>query len=303
MAVKVPASGEAAKFLAELRNSGSTLDVLVIGETGSGKTTLIDNLQLTSEETATFVTVYDTSGLETARAAWEKIRNGEAKKWVVIFCIPLTETRMRASLIRTFHDYHDLGINWNKTVFALTFADSIPIPKSMKRDSTFTPTRFFEQRWKEWVKQIRKVFREQICGSAIDTAKMFPTTGDSGDKLPNDEEWLDSAWSSIAITASSPETIPLPQATQTPLRKSYFWLTIIVISTLACSFLGLHVGGSLGTAFGATGRSKGINIGAPVGAVLGMLVGGMLGCGGAVAFYGYIKRRRLQDGLNTALIQ
>ena len=144
MAVKVPASGEAAKFLAELRKSDSTLSILVIGETGSGKTTLIDNLQLKSEETAAFVTVYDTSGLETARAAWEKIRNGEQDKWVVIFCIPLTETRMRASLIRTFHDYHAMGINWNKTVFALTFADSIYTDSKVgKTRFDLHPNKFF----------------------------------------------------------------------------------------------------------------------------------------------------------------
>ena len=196
-----------------------TVGILVIGEPGSGKTTLVSNMLGESESDDcdsksdsltitngivknTPVTVYDASGVEAARAAWEKMRGGGHSNWVTILCIPLTETRMRASLIRTFQEYHDLGINWSKTVFALTFADSIPIPKSAKRDQTYSPGRYFEQRVKEWEAHIRKVFREQICGSAITAAKMFPTAGDSGDNLPNGVKWFDSAWSNIAVTAS-----------------------------------------------------------------------------------------------------
>ena len=200
-------------------SSGETVGVLVIGEAGSGKTTFISNLlgeslsqdcdssasSLTVSRGAvksTSVTVYDASGLESARTAWEKICNGEHDKWVVVFCIPLTETRMRASLIHTFKEYHDLGINWSKTVFALTFADAVPIPKSVKRDPNYNPARYFNQRAQEWEDHIRKVFHEQICGNAIAAVKMFPTTGDSGDELPNGLDWFDSAWSSMMITAS-----------------------------------------------------------------------------------------------------
>ena len=225
MAVIPPASTEFATFLTELRNSGSTLGVLVIGEAGSGKTTLIDNLQLNSQETAGFVTVYDTSGLETARAAWEKIEDGKHDKWVVILCIPLTETRMQASLIDSFKEYHDLGIDWTKTVFALTFADSIPTPKSVKRDPTYTPAKYFEQRSQEWEEHIRRVFRDQICGAAITAAKMIPTTGDSGDKLPNGVEWFDVAWSNIAVAASRaiPPSIPPPIPPPIPRVLLYFY--------------------------------------------------------------------------------
>ena len=198
--------GEAATLMAELKGAGNTLGVLVIGETGSGKTTLVENLRLQSEENSEFVTVYDTSGLESARTAWSRIRNGGHEKWVIIFCIPLTETRMRASLIGTFQEYHGMGINWSKTVFALTFADALPIPKTIRRDPNYNPALYFDQRTQEWQDHIRKVLREQICGDAIAAVKMFPTTGDSGDELPNGLEWFDSAWANMMITASQDPT-------------------------------------------------------------------------------------------------
>ena len=204
-----------------------TVGILVIGEPGSGKTTLVSNMLGDSESQDcesrldsltitngivknTPVTVYDASGVEAAREGWEKMRRGGHSNWVTVLCIPLTETRMRASLIHSFQEYHDLGINWSKAVFALTFADSIPIPKSVKRDQTYSQGRYFEQRTQEWEAHIRKVFREQICGRAIASAKMFPTTGDSGDKLPNGVEWFDSAWFNIAVTASGDPTLVPP---------------------------------------------------------------------------------------------
>ena len=223
-------------------SSEETTGILVVGEPGSGKTTFISNLLGESESQDcdsrldsltvtkgmvknTSITVYDASGVEAAREGWDKMRGSGHSNWVTVFCIPLTETRMRASLIRTFQEYHDLGINWNKTVFALTFADSIPIPKSVKRDQTYSPGRYFEQRVQEWEAHIRKVFREQICGGAITAAKMFPTTGDSGDKLPNGVECFDTAWSSIAMTASRDPALPDE-------RKPWIVLFLLTILTL-----------------------------------------------------------------------
>ena len=289
--------GEAATFLAELNNAGNTLSVLVIGETGSGKTTLIDNLQLEAEENSEFVTVYDTSGLESARTAWNKFRNGEHDRSVIIFCIPLTETRMRASLIATFQEYHRLGINWSKTVFALTFADAIPIPKSIRRDPNYNPARYFNQRTQEWQDHIRKVFREQICGDAISTVKMFPTTGDSGDELPNGVEWFDSAWSSIAITASGQTVMP-SQSTQVKPRD---WRMVFLISICTGAFLGLFAGGCIGVGIGAAGRSQGIDIGTSVGAFLGTVAGALAGFGFAVAYRRFASTRRGE--LYTSLLR
>ena len=220
-----------------------TVGILVIGEPGSGKTTLVSNMLGESESqdcesrsdsltitkgmvknTGTPVTVYDAREVAAAREGWEKMRGGGHSNWVTVLCIPLTETRMRASLIHSFQEYHDLGINWNKTVFALTFADSIPIPKSVKRDQTYSPGRYFEQRTQEWEEHIRKVFREQICGGAIANAKMFPTTGDSSDKLPNGVEWFDTAWSNIAMTSRD----PAPQ-----IEPDRSWIVVLLFTILA----------------------------------------------------------------------
>ena len=289
--------GEAATLMAELKGAGNTLGVLLIGETGSGKTTLVENLQLQSEEYSECVTVYDTSGLESARTAWSRIRNGGHDKWVIIFCIPLTETRMRASLIATFQEYHGMGINWSKTVFALTFADALPIPKTIRRDPNYNPALYFDQRTQEWQDHIRKVFREKICGDAIAAVKMFPTTGDSGDELPNGKEWFESAWYSIATTASGQAVMP----SQSPFRKPRDWRMIFVISILTGAFLGLFVGGSIGTGIGAAGLSQGVNIGTSVGSLLGALAGALAGFGAAVAYRCYTSTR--EGELHTPILR
>ena len=278
MAAIAPSSVEAVSFLAELRNSGNTLGVLVIGEAGSGKTTLIDNLQLEADENSGVVTVYDANGLETAQAAWEKINKHD--KWVVIFCIPLTETRMRASLIRTFQEYHELGINWRKTVFALTFADAMPIPKSIKQNPASNPAKYFNQHTQEWDENIRKVFREQICGNEIVSTKIFPATSCADEKLPNGNEWFDLAWSEIIETASRNLVNYLvddsPNSASPPSKVwIYIFITLFVIAALV---FGFFVGGGIGAGIGwaegdVIGVSLGISFGAGLGIVMGMLTG------------------------------
>ena len=224
-------------------SSAENVRVLIIGEAGSGKSTFISNLlgestsqvcdssanSLTISEgevKSNSVTVYDANGLEAARTAWNEIR--EHDKYVIVFCMPLTETRMRASLVHTFQEYHGLGINWSKTVFALTFADALPIPKTIRRDPNYNPALYFDQRTQEWQDHIRKVFREQICGDAIAAVKMFPTTGDSGDGLPNGLEWFDSAWANMMITASQD-----PTSTCTlQMRHGRAWHLLLLLSSI-----------------------------------------------------------------------
>ena len=204
---------------------------------------------------------------------------------------------MRASLVHTFQEDHGLGINWSKTVFALTFADALPIPKTIRRDPNYNPAVYFDQRTQEWQDHIRKVFREQICGDAIAAVKMFPTTGDSGDELPNGKEWFESAWYSIATTASVQAVMP----SQSPPRKPRDWRMVFVISILTGAFLGLFAGGSIGTGIGATGRSQGVNIGTSVGSLFGALTGALAGFGAAVAYRRYTSTR--EGELHTPILR
>ena len=274
MAAIAPSSVEAATFLTDLRNSGSTLGVLVVGESGSGKSTLIDNLQLEANENYGVVTVYKASEAQTAQVAWENIKNGKHDKWVVIFCIPLTENRMRADIIDSFKKYHDLGINWTKTVFALTFADAMPIPRSVKQNPNYSPARFFNQRTQEWEENIRKVFHKQICGSKIASAKMFPATGYNAERLPNGNEWFDSAWSEIIDAASRDPTFSSKSTPPSKVRVRAN-ITLFVIASVV---FGFFVGGGVGAGIGwPEGDVIGVSLSIPFGAGLGVVVGMLTG--------------------------
>ena len=50
---------------------------------------------------------------------------------------------MRQSLTDAFKMFHSADVNWNKTVIALTFADSLPVPMVMQRDPKFDVTQHF----------------------------------------------------------------------------------------------------------------------------------------------------------------
>ena len=78
------------------------------------------------------VVVYDTPGLDDVREEDEekhleimKTILARKKIHLVIYCFKMTETRMRRGLIRTFKEYHKIGVPWEQTVITLTFADSV----------------------------------------------------------------------------------------------------------------------------------------------------------------------------------
>lgn len=205
-------------YFEELRNTGQSLSILVIGEQGSGKTSLVNNLlgeEIAKEEEdtsaiSTFkgtvqgvsVTVYEASCLSVEdeqhlRQMQELLRSGPIT--FILYCFKMSETRMRQSLTDAFKMFHSAGVNWNKTVIALTFADSLPVPKPMRRDPNFDVKQHFLLRIKEWKDQVHRVLTSEV-GVPMQTAgliAMLPTTGDPDELLPTGAEWCSTLWSAL----------------------------------------------------------------------------------------------------------
>ena len=114
------------------------------------ETSKITELRLTVEGVP-FILV-DTPGLSDSRVGdeenLERLKDilGRGKIHLVIYCMKFSETRMRASLIKTFQEYHRIGLKWEQTVIALTFADRLSVPKQRRNDPNFQIECYFNDR-------------------------------------------------------------------------------------------------------------------------------------------------------------
>ena len=179
----------------------------MIGETGTGKSTLINNLlgrevaeightlesetQLVTPHELTVervpIVVYDTPGLDDTGDDDEKhleiMKSLLARKKIhlVIYCMKLTETRMRRGLIRTFKEYHKIGVPWEQTVVTITFADVIG-------DTT--------ARFTQMQQHLKKILVEKVgvTSSIVDVLKICPTAKDPTAALPSGKQWYVPFW-------------------------------------------------------------------------------------------------------------
>lgn len=159
-------------LVAQMAATCPVFGILVIGETGAGKSTLVNNLLRNNsssvdagldsktctvssyemEVEGVLIHVYDTPGLGDSRDDCDAVYLEEMKEilksgkiQLVIYCLKLSETRMRRALIRTFQAYNEIGVQWEQTVIALTFADNLPVPSSEKKQADFKMNEFFDK--------------------------------------------------------------------------------------------------------------------------------------------------------------
>ena len=200
--------------------------ILVVGETGTGKTTLINNLMREdivneddSFESQTVkiqkhtmvvegvpVALYDTPGLSDSRCDLDAeylkemeciLKAGEIQ--LVIYCLKLTETRMRQSLIHTFLEFSKIGVKWEHTVVVLTFADVVPVPSKEKQMEGFVMAHFFDDRVAKMRAHIIKVLVENVgvTQKCADHILCKPSTSDPNEMLPNGKQWFVPLWLDI----------------------------------------------------------------------------------------------------------
>ena len=216
-----PFPAKAHSFFQDWKARRRNMKILVIGDCGSGKTALVNNLlgeEIVQEQApailSTFqgmfqgvpVTVHETSGLENPDAEGDTqfkkemrslLRGGNVD--VIIYCLKATETRMRDSLVNSLRRYHNMGLDWRKTVIALTFADVLPIPRHVRQERSYDPVRYFNERVAEWKQTLAQTLTNRI-GLPIGLArepKVAPTTGDPAEELLNDEKWFGQIWSNV----------------------------------------------------------------------------------------------------------
>ena len=214
---------EVTTFFQDWKARRRNFKILVIGDCWSGKTTLVNNLL--GEEIvqghapwpsyihglSTFhgvfqgvpVTVHETSGLENPDAENDAgymnelralLSGGEVD--VIIYCFKATETRIHISFSHALKAYHSMGLDWRKTVIALTIADALPIPNKSKQADSFNKADYFNERMDNWRDEIKWALTKHGVASSeeVKAIQMRPTQDDVAKHLPNDDPWYEPFW-------------------------------------------------------------------------------------------------------------
>ena len=57
---------------------------------------------------------------------------------------------MRNSLVQSLKRCKEMGLLWNKTVIAFTFADALSVARAVRQDLSYSQAKYFDERLTEW---------------------------------------------------------------------------------------------------------------------------------------------------------
>ena len=239
--------------LSKLRKDCPVFGILVIGRTGVGKSTLINNLlgkevasvghtlhsetpevnphEVTVEGVP--IVVYDSPGLGDVKGEEEEKKHLEiikallARKKIhlVVYCFQMNDTSMTSSVVGALCKYHQIGVDWKRSIIALTFADAlypskmdnpdlpldvIHLLKQMgKQSSCFEKSRFFDSRLASCQKDLRVklVSNVGVKSDVVERVKICPTSLLPSDQLPNGNRWYTPLWLHIVEILSPAATV------------------------------------------------------------------------------------------------
>ena len=81
-----------------------------------------------------------------------------------------------------------MGLLWNKTVIAFTFADALPVARAVRQDPSYSQAKYFDERLTEWTNKLAALLRERFSVKK-DSVPMVSTTDNVQEALPNHQLW------------------------------------------------------------------------------------------------------------------
>ena len=202
--------------------------ILVVGLTGSGKSTLINSLlgrevaevghglRSVTDSVMTYdgviesvpVRLYDTPAVDhtslESETCLSMIKEVIEKREIhaIVFCLQMTTFRFTRSFFQAMKSYASIGLNWGKTIFALTVADDA-VERS--RGSTDMAA-YFDRRVESLREGIIRALNGEV-GVKQTAMKFCPTDYDSEYVLPSGHKWRSLFWRSVLELSPVPVTL------------------------------------------------------------------------------------------------